>query len=184
MIALDKKYSEPAFLAFYRKFNTVYNAMHRVDVERDPIEVYYDNRIGIVEVETAEIDERTPAELKLAEGRVPLAGGRQLSILEIVEARNLHEEGVAVRIAEFQAKMDEFFTYVRSAPEGQRLIVKIKSRLPEEEIYADFGKIYRKYRAFNRKKVGDYFFEVTKDLVEKLCDEFEGEVMRETAGTG
>lgn len=182
VIALDKKYSEPAFLAFYRKFNTVYNAMHRVDVEKDPIEVYYDNRIGIVEVETAETDERTPGELKLAEGRVPLAGGRQLSILEIVEARNLHEEGVAVRIAEFQAKMDEFFAYVRSAPEGQRLIVKIKSRLPEEEVYADFGKIYRKYRAFNRKKVGDYFFEVTKDLVEKLCDEFEGELMREVPG--
>ena len=37
-----------------------------------------------------------------------------------------------------------------------------------EQFYADFGKIYR-------KKVGDYFFTVTEELVEKLCNEFEGE---------
>ena len=105
-----------------------------------------------------------------------------MSILDIIEARNRHEEEIGVLIAVFQAKMDEFFAYVRTAPEGQRLIAKIKSRLPEDEIYADFAKIYRKYKAFYRKKVGDHFFEVTKDLVEKLCDEFEGEVVGETPG--
>ena len=91
--------------------------------------------------------------------------------------RNQHEEQVGALIEEFKAKMDEFFTYVRSSPEGQRLIVKMQSRLPEEEIYADFGKIYRKYKAFYRKKVGDYFFTVTEELVEKLCDEFEAGVV-------
>ena len=58
-------------------------------------------------------------------------------------------------------------------------MVKMQSRLPEEELYADFAKIYRKYKAFYRKKVGDYFFTVTEELVEKLCDEFEGEVVGE-----
>ena len=72
VIALDKKFSEPAFLAFYRKFNTIYNTLHRVDTTRDPIEVYYDSRIGIVEVETGEPKARDPKELKLAEGREPL----------------------------------------------------------------------------------------------------------------
>jgi len=182
VIALDPKYSEPAFLAFYRKFNTIYNVLHRVDTAKDPIEVYYDNRIGIVEVEAAESKERPPKETKLAEGREPFAGGRQLSILAIIEARNQHEEEIGTLIAVFKAKMDEFFAYVRTSPEGQRLIVKIKSRLPEDEIYADFAKIYRKYKAFYRKKVGDYFFTVTEDLVEKLCDEFEGEVAGETPG--
>ena len=162
VIALDKKYSEPAFLAFYRKFNTIYNVLHRVDTAKDPIEVYYDSRIGIVEVETAETKAREPKEPKLAEGGDPYAGGRQLSILAIIEARNQHEEEIGARIAEFKAKMDEFFAYVRTSPEGQRLIVKIKSRLPEDEIYADFAKIYRKYKAFNRKKVGDYFFAVIR----------------------
>ena len=58
-------------------------------------------------------------------------------------------------------------------PEGERLIVKIKSHVSEEEIYEDFAIIYRRYRALNRKKVGDYFFKETEDLVEKLCDDFE-----------
>lgn len=49
--------------------------------------------------------------------------------------------------------------------------LRLRERLPEDEIYADFAKIYRKYKAFNRKKVGDYFFAVTEELVEKLCDE-------------
>ena len=74
---------------------------------------------------------------------------------------------------EFKAKLDELFAYMGTSPEGQRLVVKMQSHLPEEEIYADSGKIYRKYKAFNRKKVGDYFFAVTEELVEKLCDEFE-----------
>lgn len=180
VISLDKKYSEPALLAFYRKFNTLYNTMHRVDTARDPIEVYYDNRIGIVEVEAGETKERK-AKTKMAEGREPLTNGRQLSILEIIEARNQHEEQVGALIEEFKAKIDEFFAYVRTSPEGQRLIVKMQSRLPEEEIYADFAKIYRKYKAFYRKKVGDYFFTVTEELVEKLCDEFEGVVVGDSS---
>lgn len=52
-------------------------------------------------------------------------------------------------------------------------MVKIKSNLPEEEIYDDFGKIYRKYKILNRQKVGDYFFKEMEDLVNKLCDDFE-----------
>ena len=177
VIALDKNYSEPAFLAFYRKFNTIYNTMHRVDTTRDPIEVYYDNRIGIVEVETGEPKAREAKETKMAEGREPFRTERQMSILEIVAARNQHEAHVGVLIDEFKAKLDEFFAYMRAAPEGQRLIVKMQSRLPEDEIYADFAKLYRRYKAFYRAKVGDYFFAVTEELVEKLCDEFEGEVV-------
>ena len=39
--------------------------------------------------------------------------------------------------------------------------------------YDDFSKIYRKYRALYRSKVGDYFFKETEDLVDKLWDDFE-----------
>jgi type I restriction enzyme R subunit len=54
-----------------------------------------------------------------------------------------------------------------------RLIVKIKSHVSEGEIYDDFAKIYRRYKALNRQAVGEYFFKETEDLVEKLCDDFE-----------
>ena len=53
------------------------------------------------------------------------------------------------------------------------MMVKIKSHVSETEIYDDFSKIYRQYRALNRQTVGDYFFKETEDLVEKLCDDFE-----------
>ena len=83
-----------------------------------------------------------------AEAREPYVTTRQSSNLDIIEARNQHEEQIAARIEKFRVKMEDFFAYVRTAPEGQRLVVKIKSRLPGEEIYADFGKVYRKYKVF------------------------------------
>jgi len=37
----------------------------------------------------------------------------------------------------------------------------------------DFAKTYRRYKALNRKVVGEFFFKETEDLVDKLCDDFE-----------
>ena len=34
------------------------------------------------------------------------------------------------------------------------------------EIYDDFAKIYRKYRALKRNEVGDYFFKEMNDMVD------------------
>ena len=65
------------------------------------------------------------------------------------------------------------FRYVRESSEGERLIVKINSHVSENEIYDDFAKIYRRYKALHRQTVGDYFFKETEDLVDKLCDDFE-----------
>ncbi len=58
VIEMDKKYSEPAFLFFWRKFNTLYNVLNRVEDIKDPIEVYFDNQIGIIEVETQPTEEK------------------------------------------------------------------------------------------------------------------------------
>ena len=41
MLELDAKYSEPGFLFFWRKFNTLYNMMRRSEGIKDPIEVYF-----------------------------------------------------------------------------------------------------------------------------------------------
>ena len=53
------------------------------------------------------------------------------------------------------------------------MIVKINSNVSEDEIYDDFGKIYRRYKILNQKTVGGYFFKEMEDLVNKLCDDFE-----------
>ena len=172
VIALDEKYSKPNFLFFWRKFNTLYNMLHRSDDIKDPIEVYFDNQIGMVEVVAEEPKKKKKKPTKVAEGS-PLGSGGQYDILEIIAARNEQEAKTGTLIQEFETKITDFFEYVRMSTEGERLIIKIKSHVSEEEIYDDFSKIYRRYKALHRQKVGDYFFKETEDIVDKLCDDFE-----------
>ena len=175
VIELDAKYSEVSFLFFWRKFNTLYNLMHRSEDVKDPIEVYFDNQIGIIEFSEYTPTAKTKKPLKVAEGKPPGAGG-QFDILAIIAARNEQEAITGTLIQDFEAKITDVFRYVRNANEGERLIVKIKSHVSETEIYDDFAKIFRRYKALNRQTVGDYFFKETEDLVEKLCDDFEATV--------
>jgi len=97
-------------------------------------------------------------------------------VLKVIQARNEQEAIVGKLIQEFADKIEELFEYVRNVPEGKRLIIKIKSHVSEDEVYDDFAKIYRRYWALNRQRVGDYFFKETADLVNKLCDDFEATV--------
>lgn len=180
VIELDAKYSEPSLLFFWRKFNTLYNMMHRSEDVKDPIEVYFDNQIGIIEVAAYTPTGTKKKPLKVAEGKPP-GGGYQFDILEIIAARNEQEALTGTLIQEFEAKIKDFFQYVRESSEGERLIVKIKSHVSETEIYDDFAKIFRRYKALNRQTVGDYFFKETEDLVDKLCDDFEVTVRDGTA---
>lgn len=172
VIDLEAKYSEPSFLSFWRKFNTLYNMLHRSEDIKDPIEVYFDNQIGIIEVETEESKEKKKKPTQIAEAKAPY-GAHQFDILAIIEARNELEAKKGSLIQDFESKIKEFFEYVRKSLDGERLIVKMKSHVTEAEIYDDFAKIYRRYKALNRQRVGDYFFKEMDDLVNKLCDDFE-----------
>ena len=172
VIQLDTKYSKPSFLLFWRKFNMLYNMLHRSDDVKDPIEVYFDNQIGIIEVVVEESKNSKKKPTTVAEGMPPGPGG-QFDILAIIAARNEQEAKTGTLIKDFETKIIDFFHYVRESSEGERLIIKMKSHVSENEIYDDFSKIYRRYRALYRSKVGDYFFKETEDLVDKLCDDFE-----------
>ncbi len=174
VIEIEKKYSDPAFLFFWRKFNTLYNVLNRVEDTRDPIEVYFDNQIGIIEVEIHPTEEKKKKPTQVAEALGGYATPTyKFDVLKVIEARNEQEAIVGALIQEFADKIEALFAYVRNSPEGKRLIIKIKSHVSEDELYDDFAKIYRRYRALNRKTVGDYFFKETEDLVNKLCDDFE-----------
>ncbi len=172
VIEIEEKYSEPAFLYFWRKFNTLYNTINRSEDTKDPIEVYFDNQIGIIEVETKPTEEKKKKPTKVAEAPGEYQSYK-FDILKVIEARNSQEAIVGKLIQEFANKIEDLFAYVRNSPEGRRLIIKIRSNVSEDEIYDDFAKIYRRYRALNRQRVGDYFFKETEDLVNKLCDDFE-----------
>jgi len=145
--------------------------MHRSEDIKDPIEVYFDDQIGIIEVETYSPKEKKKNPFKIADGAEPY--GHQFDILAIIAARNEQEAITGSLIKDFETKIKDFFDYVQNANEGERLIVKINSHVSEAEIYDDFAKIYRRYKALNRQKVGDYFFKEFDDLVDKLCDDFE-----------
>ena len=172
VITLEEKYSEPNLLNFLRLFNKIYNQLNRTDDVKDAIEVYFDNQIGIIEVQSTPPEPKKKREPKIAES-VGTYKVHQFNILAILEARNDQEKLKGDRIQEFAAKIVEFFAYVQNCEEGRRLVVKINSSVPEEEIYAEFVKIYTKYKILNRKTVGDYFFKETEELVNKLCDDFE-----------
>lgn len=174
VIELEPKYSEPAPLHFWRKFNSLYNVLNRSEDPRDPIEVYFDNQIGIIEVQTKPTEEKTKKTRTVAEGHDGYnAATYKFDVLKVIEARNAQEAIVGKLIQEFADKIEDLFEYVRNSNEGRRLIIKIKSHVSEDEIYDDFAKIYRRYRALNRQRIGDYFFKETEDLVNKLCDDFE-----------
>lgn len=172
VIEMDVKYSEPSFLFFWRKFNTLYNMLHRSEDIKDPIEVYFDNQIGIVEVVAEESKKQKKKPTEVAEGAPP-GYGSQFDILAIIAARNEQEAKTGELIKDFEAKILDLFRYVSESSEGERLVIKIRSHVSENEIYDDFAKIYRQYRALHRQRVGDYFFKETGDLVDKLCDDFE-----------
>ena len=179
VIELDAKFSEPGFLFFWRKFNTLYNILHRPEEIKDPIEVYFDNQIGMVEVVAKDSPKTGKRPTVLAEGSLPWLGS-QFDILAIIAARNEQEARTGSLIKDFEAKIADFFRYIRDSKECERFIVKIKSHVSEEEIYNDFAIIYRRYKALHRQTIGDYFFKETEDLVEKLCDDFERTVHSST----
>ena len=159
----------------------MYNMLNRSEDIKDPIEVYFDNQIGMIEVVAEETKKKKKKPTEVATGSTPGPGG-QYDILAIIAARNEKEEKVGSLILEFESKINDFFDYVQKSSEGDRLIVKIKSHVSENEIYDDFSKIYRRYRALFRSKVGDFFFSETEDLVDKVCDDFEAEIRKESEG--
>ena len=173
VIDIEDKYREPGFLFFWRKFNTLYNIMHRSGDIKDPIDVYFDNQIGIVEVVAEETEKKIKKPTKVAESQGEYGAGL-FDVVKIIAERNEHEAKTGTLIHDFQGKINDLFNYIKKdEKEGKRLIVKINSHVSEAEIVEDFSRIYRRYKAFNRKTVGEYFFKETEDLIEKLSADFE-----------
>lgn len=102
--------------------------LHRSEDVKDPIEVYFDNQIGMVEVVAEEAKKKKKKPTEVATGSTPGPGG-QYDILAILAARNEQEEKIGSLIIEFELKFSDFFWYVKDSIEGERLIVKIKSHV-------------------------------------------------------
>lgn len=174
VIELDKKYSEELFLQFWRKFNIIYSQINKDNEVIDDVEIYFDNKIGIVAPQDYVVKDIKPKVLGEPNGEYG-ENKFKYNILKVIEKRNQEEEAVAELIVDFESKIDTFFDFIRADEMGKRLIAKIKdggSAFSQEEIYIDFNKLYRKYTIMN-KDLGDFFKRETKDILNQMCDDFE-----------
>lgn len=172
VIELSDIYSEPNFLDFWRRYNYEYNNINKPTEIIDDVEIYFDNKIGIV----------APIEPK-DKNKTDIKGGSKNSddnqykydILKVIAKRNKEEEAIEQLITAFESKIDLFFEYIRTDEMGIRLIAKMQAdnqAFNNEEIYDDFSKIYRKFIRRN-KDLGDFFIKETQDILNQLCDDFE-----------
>jgi type I restriction enzyme R subunit len=172
VIEIDKKYSEELFLQFWRKFSIIYGQINKGQDDIDDVEIYFDNKIGIVAPQDYKIKEKSKVK------GVPNGSDDnkyKYNILKVIEKRNQEEEAIAELIEDFENKIDAFFNFIKADEMGKRLIAKIKddgSAFSQDEIYNDFSKLYRKYTIMN-KDLGEFFKRETKDILNQLCDDFE-----------
>ena len=173
VIDLDPKYSEKLLLDFWRKYNMLYNQINKQVEIIDDVEIYFDNRIGIV----APKEYNTKPVKSVVKDPGNNYGGQKYkyNILKVIEKRNQEEEAIAELIADFEKKITSLFDFIKQDETGQRLIAKINddgSAFSQDEIYSDFTKLYRKF-TIKHKDLGDFFIRETKDILTQLCDDFE-----------
>lgn len=172
VIEIDDKYSEEHFTRFWQKFSNLYNTLNGTTDLIDDVEVYFDNRIGIVA--PPEEEQKPKGNKDNSEPSGKSSKQYKFDILAVIEKRNEEEEEIEALILDFQNKIESFFEYVNK--EGTRVIAKMKSTktaFDEDEIYKDFEIIYKKYIRRNRKTLGQFFIKETEDIVNQLCDDFE-----------
>ena len=172
VIELDDKYSESIFLDFWRRFNNEYNNINKQDEIIDDVEIYFDNKIGIVA--PTELKDKPKRGVK-GSSNGPGEKKFKYDILKVIEKRNQEEEAIEELIKDFEAKIDLFFEYVRSDDSGKRLIAKMQDEglaFDPEEIYNDFAKLYRKFIRRN-KDLTEFFIKETQDIINQLCNDFE-----------
>lgn len=175
VIEIDDKYSEAYFTEFWYRYSVLYNSLTGTTEMIDDVDVYFDNRIGIV-APPEEGDQKGKKKSEVKEPDPKYGKQYKFDILAVIEKRNEEEEEIEALILDFQNKIEDFFKYASLPENGTHLIAKMKdegSVFDDEEIYSDFAKIFRKYIRRNRKTLGQFFIKETEDIVNQLCDDFE-----------
>ncbi|NCB70065.1 MAG: hypothetical protein EOM47_14640 [Bacteroidia bacterium] len=179
VIELDKKLSEELFIEFWHKYSIIYRqATKTTGPEVDDVEIYFDNKIGIL----APIEEEPKGKNKgEGAGEPPVGPGTKYNILKEIEKRNKLEEKIKEQIEAFEKLIDEFFDFIQNDTNGKRLIAKIKSTSNAfiyTEKLGDFNKLYTQYTIKNRSKLNAFFLQETKGNLSQLFDDFERSVQQ------
>ena len=174
VIELDKKLSDELFTEFWHKYSIIYRqATKSTGTDVDDVEIYFDNKIGII----APIEEETKGRNKGAgAGEPPIGPGAKYNILKEIEKRNKLEDKIKEQIEAFEKLIDEFFEFILNDANGKRLVAKIKNTgnaFTYTEKLSDFGKLYTQYTIKNRHKLNAFFLQETKGNLSQLFDDFE-----------
>jgi len=181
VIDVEQKYSEKLLLDFWRKYNMLYNQINKQEEIIDDVEIYFDNRIGIIAPKESDAKINKPKNPSPTSPNQP--NEYKYNILKVIEKRNQEEEAIAELIADFENKITLLFEFIKQDETGRRLIAKINDEgtaFSQEEIYADFSRLYRKFTIRN-KDLGDFFIRETKDILNQLCDDFERTLKSDTS---
>lgn len=173
IIKIDDKYYQSDFIEFWRRYSNEYNSINKNNNLKDDVEIYFDNQIGIVEVNEEPNKKRNKKRSDINSGSKNTQ--MRFNISKIIEKRNEEEAEIGELIENFESKIDMFFEFLIEPNNGKNLIAKIKDRgikFTEDEIYSDFSKLYRKFTIKHKKDIGEFFIKETKDIVDKLCDDF------------
>ena len=172
VIEIEEKYSDVYFTEFWFRYSALYNSLNGTTELIDDVEIYFDNRIGIVA--PPEEEEKPKGKPSVNEPNPSYGKQYKFDILAVIEKRNEEEEEIEALIIDFQNKIEAFFNYAMLPVNGTYIIAKMKSKsFDEDEIYEDFKKIFNKYIRRNRKELGVFFIKETEDLIQQLCDDFE-----------
>jgi type I restriction enzyme R subunit len=176
VIDFDVKYKDFAFLEFWRKYNSEYNALNNKDEIKDEVEIYFVDKIGIVDTPEYKEGKNKDDKGKVSEDDTKKY---KYDILKFLEKRNKEEEIIGQSIIDFELKIDGFFNYIKESREGKLLIAKINSigtKFTESEIIADFEKMYHKFIRRHKLELGDFFIQQTRDIIDLLYVDFEKEI--------
>ncbi len=178
VIDFEAKYKEITFLEFWRKYNNEYNALNKKEEIKDEIEIYFDEKIGIVDV--PEYTEPKPKKHRGGEKESEYGTKKyKYDILAVLERKNKEEEVIGQSIEDFELKIDGFFNFIKESREGKLLIAKINSigtKFTEDEIISDFEIIYNKFIRRHKLELGEFFIEQTKDVIAYLYADFEKQI--------
>jgi type I restriction enzyme, R subunit len=174
VISVEVKYCDKVFLEFWRRFNIEYRNINKTGDAIDDVEIYFDNKIGFVDIQSPEEVEEIKKKAKVlnsaSEGKK-----YRYDIMSIIAKRNAEELELESKIVEFENKVDLLFDFVDNHTNGKKLQAKmnsLSSTISEDEICSDFEKIYNEFIRKNRGTLGEFFIKHSKDLVSQLCSDY------------
>jgi len=178
VISVEEKFCENVFKDFWYRYNLEYKNLVKSTEVVDDVEIYFDNKIGFVDI-TVEAEE----EKKKKTGKVldtnAVESSYKYDILSIIAKRNQEELELEAKIQEFEHKIDLLFDFIDNHQNGKKLKVKMKSlssTITEDEIYSDFEKIYNEFVRKNKTSLGEFFVRQSKELTNQLCEEYKAKL--------